>query len=74
MKMLIAVNLAFALGLAAMLIAKITNNYYWLAFITSWCVAEGWLARDHSIKWWQWALLLISLGILDVSILFIFKS
>lgn len=40
MKMLIAVNLAFALGLAAMLIAKVTNNYYWLGFLGAWCVFE----------------------------------
>lgn len=73
MKVLISINLAFALGFAAMLIAKISNDYYWLTFLTAWCVAEGVMARDHSIRWWQWALLLIALGCLDMTILLIFK-
>lgn len=72
MKMLVAINLVFALGFAGMLIAHVTNNYAWLGFIGVWCAAEGVLARDHTIKWWQWALLLTSLACLDGAVLLIF--
>lgn len=73
MFMLITVNLVFALGLVGLLVGNVVNNYVWLAFLALWCVAEGALARDPSIRWWQWLLVLVGLGCLDI-ILFLFFS
>ncbi len=70
---LISINLLFALGLMALLLGHIADNYIWLGFITAWCVAEGILSRDLSIKWWQWTILFLALALLDLTILFIFK-
>ena len=70
---LITVNTAFAAGLAVMLIYKISDNYIWLAFLASWFVAEAWLSRDNSIKWWHWAGLFLILGIFELMILVSFR-
>lgn len=62
---LVLVNLIFALLLAVFVITS-QSNEAWLALITSWCLAEAWLSKDKSILWWQWLLLFICLGALDV--------
>jgi len=67
---LILINLVFALLLVWFLIEPIRSNWAWLGLITSWCVAEGWLSRDPSIRWWQWTLLFICLAGLDAAIYF----
>ncbi|MGI9275810.1 MAG: hypothetical protein ACR2PT_13325 [Endozoicomonas sp.] len=70
---LIFVNLAFALLLAAFLLLPVTSNWAWLVMIALWCLAEGWIARDSSIRWWQWLLLFIVLGALDVGLVLLFR-
>lgn len=67
---LIFINLLFALGLAFFVIHPITNNWAWLALIAAWCIAEAILSKDTSIKWWQWLLLFMVLGLMDVAIVF----
>lgn len=71
MKTLILINILFALGLVSFLVLPVTDNWLWLIFISSWFVAEAWLSKDQSILWWQWALLFICLGALDVGLVYI---
>jgi len=73
MRNLVLVNLAFAIGLGFMIGTDVNNNWLWLTFIFTWCAAEGFLAKDTSIKWWQWALLLLALSSLDVAIVLLLK-
>lgn len=65
---LVLVNLLFALLLAVFIVLPIQENWAWLGLITCWCLAEAWLSRDTSITWWQWTLLFLCLGLLDVAI------
>lgn len=64
---LITVNLLFALGLVGLLMWPVENNWAWLGFITAWLLAETWLSRDPTIKWWHWAWVLIFLTVVDVA-------
>lgn len=74
MARLIIVNLLFALGLAALLVGGLTDNRLWLGFIIAWCIAEALLARDQTITWWQWSLLFLVLGMLDLAIVLTLKG
>lgn len=73
MKKVIFVNLLFAVGLGFLLANKVTSNNIWLAFITVWCLAEGFLAKDKSVKGWQWALIIGGLCLLDIAVVLYFK-
>ncbi|BDY07026.1 hypothetical protein [Ferrimonas sp. YFM] len=66
MQALIFVNLLFALALGAFLLLPVTSNWAWLGLIVSWCVAEGWLAKDANLKWWHFGLLFLVLGALEL--------
>ena len=68
MKSLILINLFFALIMAVFLILPVASNWAWLGLIIAWCVGEGVLARDHSIRWWQWLALFVVLGSLEVGL------
>ncbi|MRI33335.1 hypothetical protein EOPP23_10100 [Endozoicomonas sp. OPT23] len=59
---LVLVNLFFALGVGAFLVIPVTSNWAWLGLLFSWCVAEGWLSKSASLKWWHFTLLFIVLG------------
>ncbi|WP_461534894.1 hypothetical protein [Spongorhabdus nitratireducens] len=70
MQALILVNLLFALVLGIFLILPVTSNWAWLVLIVSWCVAEGWLSKNASLRWWHFALLFSVLGLLELGIIF----
>ncbi|MGB0894414.1 MAG: hypothetical protein ACPGUD_08410 [Parashewanella sp.] len=73
MQALILVNLLFALVLGAFLVLPITSNWAWLGLIVSWCLAEGWLSKKASIRWWHFALLFLVLGFMEVMLILYFS-
>lgn len=73
MKKVILVNLLFAAALAYLLANKVTSNHVWLVFMTGWCLAEAFLAKDKNVKPWQWGLVLGGLCLIDIAVVFYFK-
>jgi len=38
----------------------------WVGFITAWCVADFWCAKDMHLSWWHWGLLFSVLIAIDL--------
>ena len=65
----IIITAFFTLIFIAMVIMHISCIWLWAAFIIVWTIAEFVAARDVHLKWWQWALFLAGLAVIDLIVL-----
>lgn len=65
----VVVTALFTLAFVAMVLLEVASLWWWIAFVALWTVVEWAVARDVHLRWWQWGLILVGLGLIDLIVL-----
>ncbi|OJJ15459.1 hypothetical protein BKI52_39275 [marine bacterium AO1-C] len=62
-------NALFIIGMIVLIVQHIQDWRIWVCYITIWCIADYYFAKDFHLKWWQWALFIAGLSIIDLVVI-----
>ncbi len=65
----IVVTALFTILFIIMVAMHIKSIWLWVGFVILWTIVELIAAKDVHLKWWQWGLFLVGLGLIDVVVL-----
>ena len=67
-----AVMVGFTVGMAALIVARVTTWWIWYVYLLVWTLVEFRVARDMNLRWWHWILILLGIFALDWAVVTLF--
>lgn len=67
-----AVMAGFTVGMAALIVARVTTWWIWYIYLLVWTLVELRVARDMNLRAWHWILILLGICALDWGVIALF--
>jgi uncharacterized membrane protein len=64
-KRFILIMVVFTIGMAILLINKISAWYIWYIYFAIWTLIEVRIAKNIHLKWYWWALIILAIILID---------